>query len=68
MINYISGPIILPIMKAIGPTTSEELHSQKYRGTDKRTNKHERTDRQTEKLYASTLSYAGHKNYNLSWS
>jgi hypothetical protein len=26
--NYTSWPIILPNMKAIGPTTSEELHSQ----------------------------------------
>jgi hypothetical protein len=26
--NYTSWPIILPNMKAIGPTTCEELHSQ----------------------------------------
>lgn len=32
MINYTSRPIILPNMKAIRPTNSEELHSQSEAG------------------------------------
>ena len=32
MINYTSWPIILPNMKVIGPTNSEELHSQSETG------------------------------------
>ena len=39
-------------MKTIGPTTSGELHYEFKLG---------RTKRETEKLYASILSYTGHK-------
>ena len=39
MINYTSWLIILPNMKAVGPTTSEELHSQNER-MNEQTNEH----------------------------
>ena len=45
MINYTSCPIIPPNVKAIGRTTSQELHSQSEAGRRG----------QTEKLYAPIL-------------
>ena len=53
MINYPSWPIILPNMECTRPTTSEKLHSQSEAW---------RTSRQTEKLNAHILSYAGQKS------
>jgi len=44
-------------MKAMRPTTSEEMHSQ-----SEAVRKNERRKGQIEKLYAIILSYAGHTN------
>ena len=61
LVNYILRPIILINIKAIGPTKSEELHSQSDAGG--RTNR--RTNRQAKKLYPLKLLYAGKKLYPL---
>jgi hypothetical protein len=52
MINYTSWPIILPNMKVIRPTTSEEMHSQKEERW-----KNEWTDKQMEKTINYMPSY-----------
>ena len=53
MINYTSWAIILPNTTAVGPKTSEELHSK---------SEARRMDEQTEKPYATILLYVEHKN------
>jgi hypothetical protein len=57
MINYTSWLIILPDMKAIGPMTSEELHSQREVGWTHEQRK-EGTNAQTYAPIKQLLSYA----------
>ena len=52
-------PNTLPNMKAIRPTTSEELHSQSEMGWT-----NERTNEPKKKTICPSYIYAGHKNHD----